>query len=323
MDRLDAMRAFAAVADRGSFAEAARYLRLSPAAVTRAVAQLEGELGLVLLQRTTRSVRLTERGAVYLDACKQVFADVERGERLARGEDAEPRGALTVAAPLLFGRLHVLPIVEALLAAHPALSIRLMLSDRVVHLVEEGIDVAVRIAALADSALIAIKLGEVQRVLVASPDYLAARGSPQTPAALAQHDVIAFEGMDATNDWRFGPAGKTTVRVDPRLAVNSADAAIAAAEAGFGITRALSYQVRESVEKGRLRLVLHHAAPPAVPISVVHPARRFGATNLAAFVAAARNYFRAHPVMPLEEGTARSPAKKPASGIAKPRRKSP
>ena len=323
MDRLTAMRAFAAVADRGSFAEAARYLRLSPAAVTRAVAQLEDQLGLVLLQRTTRSVRLTERGAAYLDSCRQVFADIEHGEKLARGENAEPRGALTVAAPLLFGRLHVLPIVEALLRAHPALSIRLMLSDRVVHLVEEGIDVAVRIAALADSALIATKLGEVQRVLVASPNYLDAHGTPQTPAALAQHDVIAFEGMDATNDWYFGPPGKTMVRVEPRLAVNSADAAIAAAEAGFGITRALSYQVRESIEKGRLRLVLQSAAPPPVPISVVHSARRLGATNLAAFVTAARDYFRTHPVMPLLEGTARSPVQKPASGVAKPKRKSP
>ncbi len=306
MDRLDAMRAFATVAERGSFVEAARRLRLSPAAVTRAVALLEDQLGLLLLNRTTRSVRLTERGAIYLDLCKQVLADIADGERRVRGEDASPRGSLVVAAPILFGRLHVLPIIERLLRAHPALSIRLMLSDRLVHLVDEGVDVAVRIGELADSALIAIKLGEVQRVLVASSAYLEARGAPQTVAALARHDIIAFEGMDATNDWRFGPAGKMTVRVEPRLVVNGGDAAISAAEAGLGITRALSYQVRDAVEKGRLRLVLQSAAPPPVPINIVYPARRIGAANLAAFVAAARDHFRRRPITPLTERVGRA-----------------
>jgi DNA-binding transcriptional LysR family regulator len=306
MDRLDAMRAFATVAERGSFVEAARRLRLSPAAVTRAVALLEDQLGLLLLNRTTRSVRLTERGAIYLDLCKQVLADIADGERRVRGEDASPRGSLVVAAPILFGRLHVLPIIERLLRAHPALSIRLMLSDRLVHLVDEGVDVAVRIGELADSALIAIKLGEVQRVLVASSAYLEARGAPQTVAALARHDIIAFEGMDATNDWRFGPAGKMTVRVEPRLVVNGGDAAISAAEAGLGITRALSYQVRDAVENGRLRLVLQSAAPPPVPINIVYPARRIGAANLAAFVAAARDHFRRRPITPLTERVGRA-----------------
>jgi DNA-binding transcriptional LysR family regulator len=290
MDRFDSMRAFVAVADLGSFAEAARRLRLSPAAVTRAVALLEDRLGLSLLTRTTRSVKLTESGAVYLEACHRLLDDFDAAERLVRGEQAAPRGTLTVAAPLMFGRLHVLPLVATLLRAHADLRIRLLLSDRTVHLVEDGIDVAVRIGDLPDSALTAFKVGHVRRVVVASPAYLA-RGTPATPADLAAHDLIAFEGIGATNEWRF--AGGVAIRVAPRLAMNSADAAIAAAEAGLGITRTLSYQVAASVTEGRLRLLLEDFSPPALPIHVVHPALRLGSANVAAFVAQARGHFRA------------------------------
>jgi DNA-binding transcriptional LysR family regulator len=296
MDRIDAMRAFAAVADLGGFAPAARRLHLSPAAVTRAVALLEDHLGVLLLNRTTRSVRLTERGAIYLDTCRRVLADLEQGERLAQGQDAAPRGYLTVSAPILFGRLHVLPIVQDLLRAHPALSVRMILLDRLVHLVEEDVDVAVRIGDLADSALAAIKVGEVRRVLVASPGYLAQRGAPASLGELARHDLIAFESIDATSDWRFGAGGKTGVRVAPRLLVNNADAAIAACEAGLGITRTLSYQVRDALGAGRLRLVLESFALAPVPVSLVHPARRLGSGNLTAFMNAARAHFRARPV---------------------------
>jgi DNA-binding transcriptional LysR family regulator len=294
VDRLDALRAFAAVAERGSFADAARRLRLSPAAVTRAVAQIEDQLGVLLLHRTTRSVRLTERGAVYLERCRQIFADIEDADRQVRGEDALPRGTLAVAAPLMFGRLHVLPVVQQLLLDHPDLAIRLTLSDRLVHLAEEGMDVAVRIGEPADSALIATKLGEVRRVLAASPAYLVRRGTPRTPADLSAHDLIAFEGTDAANDWRFGTV---SVRVQPRLAVNSADAAIAAAEAGLGITRTLSYQVHESVAAGRLALVLEQFAPPPMPVNVMYPSRRLGSANVVAFVRAARKHFATLPVI--------------------------
>lgn len=303
MDRLDAMRAFAAVADLGGFAPAARRLRLSPAAVTRAVALLEDHLGLTLLNRTTRSVRLTERGALYLETCRRVLADLEQGERRAQGQDAEPRGHLTVSAPILFGRLHVLPIVLDLLLAHPALTVRLILLDRLVHLVEEGVDVAVRIGDLADSALAAVKVGEARRVLTASPAYLARRGEPKSPAELARHDLIAFESIEATADWRFGPDGRVGVRVAPRLLVNSADAAIAACESGLGITRTLSYQVRGAVAAGRLNLVLEAFALKPVPISLVHPARRLVSANLTAFLNAARTHFRTRPGGPrLDEG---------------------
>jgi DNA-binding transcriptional LysR family regulator len=284
MDRLDAMRMFAQVADCGSFAGAARRSRVSPAAATRAVAQLEDELGLMLLRRTTRSVRLTERGAVYLERCRQVLADVEDAVRLARGQDAEPRGSLSVAAPVLFGRLHVLPVVEPLLKAHPAVSVRLTLSDRNVSLGEEGVDVAVRIGPLNDSAMVARKVAEVQRVLVAAPDYLATRGAPAAPSDLAKHDVLMFEGVEATGAWRFGPQSGTVVRPTPRLTVNGSEAAIAAAEAGLGITRALSYQVKQALDTGRLRLVLQAFAPPPLPVSLLHLPARLGSANVNAFM---------------------------------------
>jgi DNA-binding transcriptional LysR family regulator len=293
MDRLDAMQAFLAVADLGSFAEAARRLRLSPAAVTRAVALLEEQLGVMLLARTTRSVRLTERGALYRETCRRVLEDLDEGEKRVRGEDAAPRGTLTVAAPLSFGRLHVLPVVIGLLREHPALAVRLSLSDRIVSLVEEGVDIAVRVGALTDSALIAVKLGEVRQLLAASPDYLARRGVPATLSELAQHDMIAFEGIASTDEWRFGDTG---IRVEPRLWANTADAAIAAAEAGLGITRAISYQLRGALDSGRLVPVLPAHTPPPDPIHLVYPARRRGSANVAAFLAAARAYFRAKPV---------------------------
>lgn len=305
MDRLDAMRAFAAVADLGSFAEAARRLRLSPAAVTRAVALLEDQLGLMLLNRTTRSLKLTERGVLYLEACKGILSDVEEAGRRVRGENAAPRGMMVLAAPVFFGRLHVLPVVTRMLHEHRELSIRLMLSDRLVHLVEEGIDAAVRIGELADSTLVALKVGEVRRVVVAGPDYLAARDAPATPAALAGHDLIAFEGVDATDDWRFGQNERTSVRIEPRLTVNTADAAITAAEAGLGITRALSYQVDAALRAGRLCELLVPFVPPPMPVNIVYPQHRQGSANVAAFVTSARAHFRKLPMIGVASRRAR------------------
>ena len=300
MDRLDAMRIFVTVARLGSFAEAARQLRLSPSVATRSIAQLEDQLGLMLLTRTTRSLRLTDRGEIFLASCRQILADMDDAERRARGESAEPRGELRIAAPIVFGRLHVLPVVNRILTEHAGLNVRLMLSDRNVNLVDDGIDVAVRIGDLADSSLIAVKLGEVSRILIASPDYLKKRGVPKSLAALSDHDLIAFESIDATNEWRFDTDGKP-VRVEPRLIVNSADAAIAAAEAGIGIARTLSYQVRESVLGGRLIPVLQKFAPPALPISAIHSPHRVASANVAAFVKAARDHFRGSPVVPVTE----------------------
>jgi DNA-binding transcriptional LysR family regulator len=299
MDRFDAMRVFVSVATRGSFAEASRSLRLSPSAVTRAVAWLEDELGLALLTRTTRSLRLTERGAIFLESCRQILDDLDDAERRVRGEDAEPRGEMTVAAPVVFGRLHVMPIVDGLLRAHPALKVRLLLSDRNVHLVEEGVDVAVRIGALADSSLVTTTLGAVSRVLVASPAYLARRGAPMSPADLSDHDLVAFEGLATPDEWSFATLDRP-LRIEPRLSLNSVDAALAAAEAGVGITRALSYQVEVAVREGRLALVLQALATAPMPVSAVHPARRIGSANVSAFTKAAREHFRRDPLAPVE-----------------------
>ncbi|MCH4893210.1 MULTISPECIES: LysR family transcriptional regulator [unclassified Sphingomonas] len=293
MDRIDAMRAFLAVADRGSFTQAAHALRLSGAATTRAVAQLESELGVALLMRTTRSVRLTERGAIYADRCRRLLSELEDAAALVRGKDAAPRGSLSITAPVLFGRLHILPIAERLAADHPDLSIRMTFLDRVTHLVEEGFDLAVRIGTPADSALIGVPLAEVRRLTVASPDYLAAHGTPRTPADLRHHRIVAFEGIGATNDWRFGARGETGVHVQPRLSVNSAAAAIASAERGHGITRALSYQVDDAIAAGRLARLLEAFEPAAVPVTLLYQASRRGAPNIAAFVAAARAHFGA------------------------------
>jgi DNA-binding transcriptional LysR family regulator len=300
MDRLGAMRVFVAVAKLRSFTEAARLLQLSPSVVTRSIARLEDQLGLTLLLRTTRSLRLTERGELYLQSCQQILQDVDSAERRVRGENAEPRGTLKVAAPVVFGRLHVLPIVSRVLRDHRDVTVELTLSDRNIHLVEEGVDVAVRIGELADSSLIAVKLGAVSRAVVASPVYLKERGVPKSPAELPGHDIIAFEGIGATDQWRFHPGGKL-VRLEPRLTVNSGDASIAAAEAGIGITRALSYQVRASVIAGRLIAILQQFAPPASPVNAIYPARRIASANVAVFVNAARDYFKAHPLLPAEE----------------------
>ncbi|MFP2898371.1 LysR family transcriptional regulator [Corallococcus sp. 4LFB] len=299
MDQLFTLRTFVAVARQGSFTSASRRLRISPSVATRAIARLEERLGLALLTRTTRSVRLTERGQVYLESCQRLLEDLDEAERRVRGENAEPRGELSLSAPIVFGRLHVLPVVQELLAAHPALSVRLHLSDRNQHLVDEGIDAAVRLGELKDSGLIALKVGAVRRVLVASPQYVKRRGTPRSPAELIRHELIAFENLDATNEWRFGEKEKP-VRVQPRLILNSADTAIAAAERGMGIARTLSYQVADAVLAGRLVLLLGAFAPPPVPVSVIYPGRRSGSANVGAFVRTARSRFEEHPLLPVE-----------------------
>lgn len=290
MDRLDAMRAFLSVADRESFSDAARTLRSSPAAVSRAVAQLESDLGLALFHRTTRSVRLTERGSLYAEQCRRILSDVEHARNLARGEDATPRGQLSITAPALFGRLHILPVVERLMSTCPALTVRLVLLDRVVHLVEEGFDAAVRIGQLPDSALVACPIAKVRQVIIASPGYIDAHGAPRVPGDLRAHRVIGFEGVAATNDWRFGRDGRTSVTVSPRLSLNSAEAAIESTLRGNGITRALSYQVAEALADGRAVRLLSEFEPAETPVSVVYQAARRANPNIQAFVAEAQRH---------------------------------
>ncbi|WP_460451160.1 LysR family transcriptional regulator [Alsobacter sp. SYSU BS001988] len=290
MDRMLALRTFAAVARLRSFAAAARQLRLSATAASRAVALLEDELGAPLLLRTTRSVSLTPEGAAYLEACQSALDQLDDAARLLRGEHAEPRGRLAVTAPVVFGRMHVLPIVTGLLRTHPKLSVQLQLADRVVRLAEEGVDAAVRIGDLPDSALHQARLTEVRRVLVASPSYLAERGELATVADLAGHDLVAFDSFTANGEWRF--AEGRPVRVEPRMLTNDVESAIDAVVGGLGIARVLSYQVKRHLAAGSLRRILPGSEPPSLPVTLVFPANRRGSPNLRAFLEAAQRALR-------------------------------
>jgi DNA-binding transcriptional LysR family regulator len=292
LDKFEALQVFTAIADSGGFSAAARRLRLSPQSVTRAVAGLEGQLGVRLLHRTTRSVRLSEEGVTFLASCRQVLSELRAAEDAVRGTLSEPQGQLVVTAPVAFGRLHVVPIVTALLMRNPRLSVRLALIDRTIQLVEEGIDVAVRIGELADSSLRAVEVGHVRYVLVASPAYLKLHGVPQTAEDLHLHELIMFTGVRSSDEWRFGPGEKRGVRVRARMSVNTADAAISAAEAGFGITRVLSYQASASIAGGRLQRVLDAESPPAVPVTLLFEGGRSASPNVRGFVDLAKEYFR-------------------------------
>jgi DNA-binding transcriptional LysR family regulator len=282
MDRIDSVAVFAEVAARGSFAAAARHLRRSPAAVTRAVAELEGRLGVRLLNRTTRAVSVTEAGQRFLTGARRVLADLAEIEQAAIGQGRAPRGELRVTAPIVFGRRHVLPLVADFLARYPEVSVRLVLLDRPTDLVEEGFDAAIRIGALADSSAIATRVGALRRVVVAAPAYLKRRGRPKQPHDLADHEVIAFVGIEGTERWRF--AEGIDVPIKPRLMVNTAEAAIDAATSGFGITRVLSYQAVDALsDRALVRLLREHESEPA-PIHVLYPDGRHPPPKLRAFL---------------------------------------
>jgi DNA-binding transcriptional LysR family regulator len=285
LDRLRELEVFVAVAEANGLARAGARLRISPPAVTRAVASLEKRLGARLFNRTTRSLSLTEAGARFLASTRRLLAELADAERDALGESAEPAGQLTVTASVSFGRMTLAPIVRSFLRQQPRVTASLLLLDRVVNLVEEGVDVALRIAQLPDSSLVARRVGEVRRVLVASPRYLAKQGRPVAPAELERHQLIAFTGLMPTREWRFG-TGRSAVHVsvDPRLEINDASAAIAAAEAGEGISIALSYMVARAVASGRLVTLLDGFMPVAVPVQLVYPHARLVAPKLRAFL---------------------------------------
>jgi DNA-binding transcriptional LysR family regulator len=295
MDRWQAMRIFARVAETGSFAAAGRQLGLSPPAVTRAVAALEEAIGTRLLTRTTRVVRLTEAGGRYVEDCRRILADIAEAEAAAAGAYGTPTGTLAVTASVLFGEIYVLPILTEYLDRHPAVSIRGLFLDRVVNIVEEGIDVAVRIGHLPDSGMAALRVGAVRRVVCGAPDYFARHGIPADPGELARHRIIAPTGATASLDWRFGPGAPRSVTVQPRLACNTNAAAIAAAVAGWGITRLLSYQVAGLLAKGRLQRVLADFEEEPLPIHVIHPEGRRAAARVRGFVDLAVERLRADP----------------------------
>ncbi|MBM4266353.1 MAG: LysR family transcriptional regulator [Deltaproteobacteria bacterium] len=285
MDRLDAMAAFVAVAELRSFTGAARRLRVSPPVVTRLIAGLEERLGVRLLQRTTRSVRLTDGGARYIERARRILADVAEAEGAAQSEDSEPMGRFALTASNLFGRLHVTPVLSRFLDRHPKVVAELILSDRNLSLVDEGIDLAVRIGSLEDSTLVTRRVGGTRRVVVAAPAYLAGRRRLRTPADIAAHQVVQFTGITPRPEWRFfGSASDTPVPFTPAFVTNSIDAAIHETERGRGLSMLLAYQVAPAVRRGRLRVVLAKFEPPPLPIHLAYPSKQLLSAKVRAFV---------------------------------------
>jgi DNA-binding transcriptional LysR family regulator len=285
MDRIEAMQTFVTVADLQGFAPAARKLGLSPPAVTRLIAALEERLGTRLLQRTTRKVALTDAGARYLERARRILADIEEAELATEGERTRPTGRLVVSAPVGFGRLHVSPVMSAYLERYPEVSGELRLEDRMVSLVEDGVDLAVRIGQLPDSSLVARQVGDMRRIVVASPGYLKAHGEPKTPEALEQHQIIQFGAAALTADWRFSRDGEEfRISVAPRFTSNVADAAIQYAITGGGLTRVLAYQAADAIKRGRLNVVLQKFELPALPVHIVYPTSRLLSAKVRAFI---------------------------------------
>ncbi|MFA7416242.1 MAG: LysR family transcriptional regulator [Rhizobium sp.] len=285
MDRLDAMSVLLAVVDQGSLSAASRHLRSPLATVSRKVAELEVHIGSRLVVRTNRRISLTDAGRAYVEAAREILARVEEAERLAAGEFTVAKGELVMTAPIVFGRLHVLPVVVEFLKAYPEIDLRLILGDRVVNLTDDHIDLALRIGNLPESTLIATRLGGIRRTVYASPDYLARRGRPEHPRDLAAHDCITFEGISALREWTFMDGKRPfSVPLHARLSVNTAEAAVDAAAAGLGVTRVLAYQAAHAVAGGELVAVLEDFEQPAAPVHLVYPPRRPVPLKLRAFL---------------------------------------
>ena len=299
MDRLEAMSILREAVDAGSLSAAGRRLGVPLATVSRKVSELERHLGTRLLNRSSRKLTLTDAGRSYVVACKRILEDVAEAERVASGEYSAPKGNLTLSAPIVFGRLHVLPIVMAFLKHHPDIDIRLVLADRVVDLFEDHVDLAIRIGDLPDSSLVAIRVGSIRRVVCGSPAYFAGRGTPQHPSELSAHDCVSFEGLMASDFWSFR-VGKsdTPVAIHSRLVVNTAEAAIDGAVAGVGITRVLSYQVASATKAGALAVVLEAFEPAPVPVNLVHAGQGLLPLKLRAFIDFAAPLLRAGLLRP-------------------------
>ncbi len=294
MDRLHLMTVYVAVAEEESFAGAARRLGMSPPAVTRAIATLEDRLGVKLLNRTTRHVRATEAGERYLDDARRVIAAADEADEAAVGINAEPRGHMTITAPVLFGRMYVMPGIVEYLRQHPETTVSALFLDRVVNMLEEGVDVGIRIGELADSSYRALRVGHVRRVLCASAAYLKKNGIPQTPQELKQHTVIVASSVSQNVEWRFMDQGEpVAVRIKPRLTVSSNDGAIEAATMGLGITRLMSYQVAPLLASGKLKVVLSEFELPKLPIHIIHREGRHASAKMRAFIDLMADHLRA------------------------------
>ena len=298
MDRFQLMTVFVTVAEEEGFAAGARRLKMSPPAVTRAVATLENRLGVKLLDRTTRYVRATDAGLRFFEEARRILADLETAEESIAGSNAEPRGLLTVTAPVLFGRMFVMPGIVEYLGRYPRTEVSAVLLDRSVNLLEEGIDVGVRIGELADSTMRALRVGSVRVVLCASPDYFKRRGTPRSPQDLTEHSTIASSAGSGAIHWRFDMGGEMRpVRVRPRLTVTTNDAAVEAALRGFGITRLLSYQVAPLLAARKLKLALETFEPLPWPVHIVHREGRYASAKVRAFVDLMAERLRADPAL--------------------------
>nr|WP_041757841.1 LysR family transcriptional regulator [Bradyrhizobium sp. ORS 278] len=285
MDRLDAMEVVLAAADAGSLSKASRALGLPLATVSRKVAELEAHLKATLLIRSAKGLELTPAGRSYVAAARAILEQVAEAERAASGEYSEPKGDLVVTAPIMFGRLHALPVVTRFLGAYPDVAVDLVMTDRVAHFLDDQVDVALRIGQLPDSRLIATRLGTVRHVVCASPDYLAANGCLAAPDDLARHSVVSFQSVSTESAWPFERGGsEITAGFRARLGVNTIDAAIDAGLSGAGLVRALSYQVVDHVRSGRLQLVLETFEPEPRPVHLVYDGQTRLPLKLRAFV---------------------------------------
>lgn len=284
-DRFSLLTVFVAVAEAQSFAAAARRLGISPPVVTRAVVSLEERLGVTLFMRTTRVVRLTDAGARYLDDARRILIELDEADAAARGVNTEPHGQLAVTAPVLFGRLYVMPILTEYQSRFSKATVSALFVDRLVNLIEEGIDAGIRIGPLPDSSLRAIRVGKVKRVLVGSQAYFAKHGVPSKPADLIHHRIISASGVTPTNEWSFQYGSeKMSVRVQPGIIANTNDSVIQAVNSGYGLARLMSYQVAAQVLAGELQIVLVDYEGPALPLHVVHREGRLGSAKVRSFV---------------------------------------
>jgi DNA-binding transcriptional LysR family regulator len=281
MDRLESMSVFVSVIGHGSFSAASRALRMPLPSVSRKVAELETQLGARLLIRSTRKLTLTEAGESYLQACKRILEEVAEAERTASGQYRAPRGELVITAPVVFGRLHIVPVVAEFLRAHADVDVRLMLTDRTLNLIDDNVDIAARIGKLRASHLVAINIGHTRHVVCGAPAYLREHGTPRTPQQLRSHHCITFGGL-AGESWTF--RGERPLAVRSRLVVNTADSAIDGALAGLGLTRVLSYQIAEAVKTGRLVTLLKRYEPPASPISLLYLQEKRVTAKVRAFI---------------------------------------
>ncbi len=294
MSRFHAMQVFVKVAETSGFAEAARQLNMSPPAVTRAVASLEDQIGARLFTRTTRTVKLTEAGTRYFDDCRRILADVAEAEAAAGGSYATPTGVLTVTASALFGQDYIAPILTEYLDQNPDVSIRALFVDRITNMVDEGIDIGIRIGELADSSFSAIRVGSVRRVVCGAPGYFEKHGVPGHPSELANHRIIVSTTSWASLDWRFGGAQKPSVRITPRLSFSAYGSVIKATKLGWGLSRPLSYQIGQALIDGDLQTILSEFEEDPLPVHVVHPEGRRASAKVRAFVDLAVDRLRAN-----------------------------